>query len=147
MRLDSMRNFDIEDFPDGTDQVIVAMHPDNIEWDDDDDFDILSNIAARTNLSKDQVRYRIQKLELKGYVVSVEQLHLNQGHAPIGYMLGYKLVPIAEQLMRTEKILGQLPEEPTKKDLLNVIDHIQDLEADIEEMRDDIESIKDTMVY
>ena len=115
MRLDSMRNFDIEDFPDGTDQVIVAMHPDNIEWDDDDDFDILSNIAARTNLSKDQVRYRIQKLELERYVVSVEQLHLNRGHAPIGYMLGYQLVPIAEQLMRTEKILGHLPEEPTKK--------------------------------
>ena len=80
-----------------------------------DDFDILSNIAARTNLSKDQVRYRIQKLELERYVVSVEQLHLNRGHAPIGYMLGYQLVPIAEQLMRTEKILGHLPEEPTKK--------------------------------
>jgi len=142
-----MINIDLEDFPDGTDQVIVAMHPDNIEWDFDDTFDILSNIAARTNLSKDQVRYRVQKLESKGYIVSVEQGSLNKGHAPMGYMLGYQLSPIAEQLMRTENILGHLPEEPTKKDLLNVIDHIQDLEADIEEMRADIESIKDTMVY
>jgi len=129
-------DFDLDNYPEKTDEVLVALHPDNIRF---DNWISLKQIADRTSLSKDQVRYRIDKLVEDDFV---GHLDVGDGHHPVEYFLFDTPKPNVERIMMTRELLGDVPETPSKKDLMRLVEHIQQLDTKIENLRTDFEALE-----
>jgi len=151
-------NFSLDDYPDKTDEILVALHPENHPFQYGNMLS-LKEIAERTTLSKDQVRYRIDMLVEEAFVIEIDTRdELDRPNDPVEYSLFDESHPELKRIMKTMDVLGNVSETPTRDDLMKLVDHIQnleseleqlrdDLEADVDGMRDDIERIKDRMVY
>lgn len=137
--------FDLDNYPNKTDQVLIAMHPDNIE---SEHMVKLSTVADKVELSKDNVRYRVNLLVEDGYITKLKASgHKGDGNIPNEYALNANIRPTVETLIQTKNVLGEIPTEATKEDIVKLVDHIQHLKKDTELIKEDIKSIKKTIRF
>ncbi|MFD1643690.1 hypothetical protein [Halohasta litorea] len=121
--------FDIGQYPDKTEEILVALWPEGPRrhWLK------LKEIADQTNLSKDQVRYRMDMLVDDGHVEYNEHLEDNGVH----YQLSKGSIPAMRPIVLSVDLTGEVPEEPTKKDFMKVINHIENLESELNDLREE----------
>jgi len=131
------------EYPEDTDLVIVATHPES--YNDQVDCVSMKQIADVTGLSKDQVRYRVEKL--------VDDDHMDrhtsvmENNHPDTFSLKGAAKNHAKTIIRSREILGRYPDEPTKEDYLNLVKHIRGLEAKIEQHTMEYERMAELIRY
>jgi hypothetical protein len=128
-----MSVIDLDQYPDGTEEVLIALW----EYEQDRKDDELQNewinrrlLAGRTSLTKQQVRYRLEQLTEDNYVTQDTVTEHNQR---VNY---YALPPdgkeSAKAIGEAREVLGEVPEEVTRQDLLKLTNEMAALRAEVE---------------
>lgn len=137
-------DFNLSDYPEDTDLVIAAIYTKTYK--DQIERVSLKTIARVTNLTKDKVRYRVGQLIDDGFVNKWEPVNPDPSD-PNMYWLTDDGVDFAETVGRAGEILGRYPDEPTKEDYIELVKHVRGMEARIDNLQHEIESIKSTMRF
>lgn len=114
-----MSVIDLDEYPDGTEEILMVLW----EYEQNRRHDELQNewmkrrmLASRTSLNKQQVRYRLKRLVEDGYVTQDVIPEHNQR------VTIYALPPngkkSAKAIGEVKDVLGEIPEEFEKQDIL-----------------------------
>lgn len=146
MYLDYERNcmsvIDLDQYPDGTEEVLIELW----EYEQDRKDDELQSewinrrlLAGRTSLTKQQVRYRLEQLTEDNYVTQDTVTEHNQR---VNY---YALPPdgkeSAKAIGEAREVLGEVPEEVTRQDLLKLTNEMAALRAEVESAGIELETV------
>ena len=132
----------LEDYPEHTDQVLEALR----WYHDENDTEAITfrQIALQCDeLNKDQVMYRIQDNLLEDNYLNLNWKDEDgQGVAYISPC--EEALETARAREKTIELLGEVPEEPTKDDILKLINHIRSLQTgiDSEDLPDFVQSLE-----
>jgi hypothetical protein len=137
-----MSVIDLDQYPDGTEEVLIALW----EYEQDRKDDELQNewinrrlLASRTSLTKQQVRYRLEQLTEDNYVTQDTVTEHNQR---VNY---YALPPdgkeSAKAIGEAREVLGEVPEEVTRQDLLKLTNEMAALRAEVESAGIELETV------
>ena len=115
---------DLDDYPDGTKEILLVLH--EYEQREDSYGDMMKRrmLASSTSLNKEQVRYRLSKLIDDQHVIADERIQHNQSVMFYGLLRSGR--EAAEAIAETESILGEIPEEVSKEDLLELTSAVRD---------------------
>lgn len=123
---------DLDQFPEGTDEVIMSLY-EHEQKGEDDSVNWMKRrlVASLTSLNKEQIRYRLNKLVDAGYA-SVDTV--SEHNQRITY---YALTPqgrsSARAINETRDVLGEIPEDVGTDDLLAFALEVAALRAEIED--------------
>ena len=128
-----MSVIDLDKYPDGTEEVLLAIW----NYEQAQKNKEMGNywikrrqIASRTSLDKDKVRYRLDQLVDDNYVTEDIVTEHNQR---VNY---YALPPdgkeSAKAIAEANDVLGEIPEEIARQDLLKLTNEMAALRAEIE---------------
>jgi hypothetical protein len=111
---------DLDEYPGDTDKILVAM----LKKEESDDYGDLENrhsLAQKTELTKHQVRYRLEKLLENNEI----ELHWVDEYDNVVayYELKKSSRQTAKSVQATTEILGKLPDEITRQDILHLMHH------------------------
>jgi len=114
-----MSVIDLDEYPDGTEEILMVLW----EYEQKRRDDELQNewmkrrmLASRTSLNKQQVRYRLKQLVEDGYVTQNIIPEYNQRVTT--YALPPKGKKSAKAIGEVKDVLGEIPEEFEKQDIL-----------------------------
>lgn len=118
---------DLDDYPDGTKEILLVLY--EYEQREDNHGDMMKRrmLASSTSLNKEQVRYRLSKLIDDHHVIADERNQHNQRVMFYGLLRSGK--EAAEAIAETESILGEIPEEVSKEDLLELSSEVRQLRS------------------
>jgi|APHM01.1.fsa_nt_gi hypothetical protein len=118
-------DLDLDEYPDGTDEVLVVLLQTMKETSSRSSLLKRGMIAVRTSLNKEQVRYRLKKLEEDNHVVRSTKKRDGQ---PVHF---YRLLRsgkyAAKAIEEAVDVLGEVPEEVTKADILELTREMRQL--------------------
>jgi hypothetical protein len=128
-----MSVIDLDEYPDGTEEILMALwRYEQARKDDEKQNKWMKRrlLAGRTSLNKQQVRYRLTQLIEDNYVTQDTVTEHNQR---VNY---YALPPDGKESARAigeaKDVLGEIPEEITRQDLLKLTNEIAGIRAEIE---------------
>jgi hypothetical protein len=121
---------DLEPYPEHTDQVLEALR-----WFHDEnntEATTFRRIASECpDLNKDQVMYRVFDHLLEDNYLNLNWV--NEHNQDVAYVGACKeTLETARAREKTIELLGEVPEEPTKDDILKLINHIRSLQTGID---------------
>jgi len=142
-----MSVIDLDEYPDGTEEILMALW----EYEQDHKNDELQNhwmkrrmLASRTSLNKQQVRYRLKQLVEDDFVSEDTVTEHNQR---VTY---YALPPDGKESARAigeaKDVLGEIPEEIGRQDLLKLTNEMAAIRAEIEVAGFDVNTVESSQV-
>lgn len=118
-------DLDLDEYPDGTDEILVVLLQTMEDTSSRSSLLKRGMIAVRTSLNKEQVRYRLKKLEEDNHVVRSTKKRDGQ---PVHF---YRLLRsgkyAAKAIEEAVDVLGEVPEEVTKADILELTREMRQL--------------------
>jgi DNA-binding MarR family transcriptional regulator len=118
-------DLDLDEYPDGTDEILVVLLQTMEDTSSRSSLLKRGMIAVRTSLNKEQVRYRLKKLEEDNHVVRSTRKRDGQ---PVHF---YRLLRsgkyAAKAIEEAVDVLGEVPEEVTKADILELTREMRQL--------------------
>jgi DNA-binding MarR family transcriptional regulator len=155
-----MSVIDLDEYPDGTEEILMALwRYEQAQKDDEKQNKWIKRrlLAGRTSLNKQQVRYRLTQLIEDNYVTQDTVTEHNQR---VNY---YALPPDGRESARAigeaKEVLGEIPEEITRQDLLKLTNEIAAIRAEMEvagfeldhiepsKFKDKLDTCRDGMEY
>jgi len=136
------KDLDLSKYPDGTDKVIVAIDRQTVQS-YEVGFATFKSIADETGLTKEQVRYRVNKLDENGHIRRERPYPEKDNRGVVQIWLTPDAENYARDLLEYEEIVGRFPEDPTQDDFIELLDYVRELESRIEELESDVEKVKD----
>jgi len=138
-----MSVIDLDEYPDRTVEILMALweHEQKYKHDELQSHKMKRRmLASRTSLNKQQVRYRLKQLVEDGYVTEDVIPEHNQRVAI------YALPPDGKESARAigeaKDVLGEIPEEIGRQDLLKLTSEMAAIRAEIEVAGFDINNIE-----
>lgn len=119
---------DLDQWPNGTDKILVYLLEQEQKGDDSEGWGRRGRIARVTGLNEEQVRYRVEELEESGHLIKDYVDMVDQTFAV--YSLRGESRKTAEAIQECTDILGEVPEEPTRDDILHLTWEISSIRND-----------------
>lgn len=140
-----MSIIDLDQYPDGTEEILMALWEYEQARKDkelENEWMKRRQLAGRTSLTKQQVRYRLIQLVENNYVT---QDTVEENNQPVTY---YALPPdgkeSAKAIGEAKEVLGDIPEEITRQDLLKLTNEMAALRAEMESAGFELENVKES---
>jgi DNA-binding MarR family transcriptional regulator len=136
---------DLDEYPDGTEEVLMALWRYEQAQEDSEQQNRWINrrrLAGRISLNKQQVRYRLTRLIEDNYVTRDTVTEHNQ--RVNYYALLSKGKESARAIGEAKEVLGEIPEEITRQDLLKLTNEIAAIRAEIEVAGLELDDIKES---
>ncbi|GAA0217245.1 hypothetical protein [Halobaculum roseum] len=137
----------VESYPDGTDKILVGLYKldpsfggtydnkDEIETNDDVlvNFPTRAEIADWTGLSKQDVRYRLDKLVDNGVVIA-HRVDDGHGTPSYHYHIAMSGVEFVRSTTAMRRVLGEVPGNVR-------VEHLRELAAEVEQLREELDAV------
>ena len=140
-----MSVIDLDEYPEGTEEVLIVLWKyeqarKNKEM--ENHWIKRRQIAGRTSLDKQKVRYRLDQLVEDNYVTEDIVTEHNQ---PVNY---YALPPdgkeSAKAIIEAKDVLGEIPKEVDRQDVLRLTNEMAALRAEIESYGLELENVSES---
>ena len=140
-----MSVIDLDEYPDGTEEILMALwRYEQARKDDEKQNKWMKRrlLAGRTSLNKQQVRYRLTRLIEDNYVTRNTVTEHNQR---VNY---YALPPDGKESARAigeaKDVLGEIPKEVDRQDVLRLTNEMAALRAEIESYGLELENVSES---